>query len=152
MYVTVFTSVEGADQIVVVKLSLGANLSAEVLDCFWSSLVQRQNFDGRFPSEHLMNGFEDLPHSTLSDPVGNDVRAKVKFGTSCQQLVGLISRDDFHFDKHLSQLLLVDFGRNARVASLGLHDLDQSFAQLFLCYQFTGKSGVAKFALSGAHQ
>jgi hypothetical protein len=54
-----------------------------------------------------MDCFENLPHSSLTDKIGNDIRSQSKLGFSIEQLERLILRQSALFDQYLAEDLIL---------------------------------------------
>ena len=87
-----------------VKLGLGTDLTFEVGDCIGSRLFQRQYLDGAFTSHHVVGRLENLAHSTLPQPVGNDIGAQAELGSAGTELIGLVPGEYLHLDQLFGKL------------------------------------------------
>ena len=92
-----------------IQLGLGSNFAAKVFDRIGRCFVKRQNLHRTFATQHLMDGFKNLSHAALPNPVDNDVRPERQLAASGTQLISLVGRDHFH---------LHQFRRNSFVADL----------------------------------
>jgi hypothetical protein len=55
--------------------------------------MQWQHFDRALSAHDFMDSFEDLPHTSLADEVGNHIRPKSKFDLPIRELKCLILGD-----------------------------------------------------------
>jgi hypothetical protein len=81
------------DQVGTVEFGLHANLSLKSCQRLVGDPMQWQHFDRTLSAHDFMDRFEDLPHTSLADEVGNHIRPKSKFDLPIRELICLILGD-----------------------------------------------------------
>jgi len=146
MHIAVLSRVIGADEIRVIELGLRSNLAFEIFNRLVRRLMNRQHFDGTFAAHHIVNRFEDLSHAALADEIRDDIRPQIEFVFPGQHLVGLIRRDNFHFDQLVGQSLISNFRHSHRPVSTAAHGSRRD-VELLLGHQTAQQRGVSEYEL-----
>jgi hypothetical protein len=109
VHTAVLARVMSPDQVGTVEFGLHANLSLKSSQRLVVDPMQWQNFNRTLSTHDFMDRFEDLPHTSLADEVGNHIRPKSKFDLPIRELKSLILGDCPLLDQDASEeLVLVD--------------------------------------------
>ena len=77
----VLSCIIGTNNVRTVHLRLYPDFVQKRLARFGCGLFARQNFHRTHAAHHIVHGLENLPHSSLSDPVGDLVGTQCQFGS-----------------------------------------------------------------------
>ncbi len=93
-----------------------------------------------------MDRFEDLAHTALSDPIGNNVRPQAQLGPTGKQLVGLVGRHYLLLDQNVSQHAVGNGGIDGHtLLAVSMFGDAQAVFQLLLVDQTAGDASSLKY-------
>ncbi len=92
MDISVVSGVQRRDQPRVVEAGGGVHLPGEAENGLGRGLVARQHLHGHDAARLGVDGFEDMPHSSLADRIDDSITAERELRAAIMQLFDLPSR------------------------------------------------------------
>ncbi len=75
--IPVLAGVKRTHDVGTIQARLHTNLACEGGPRFFGRFFPRQDFDGTLAPHHFVDRFENLPHASLTNPIGDHVRTQV---------------------------------------------------------------------------